>query len=774
MSENHPSAASGGTEPTPTKGPNANRNHANQSSTKSPETEQIQSSQNVTQIKKTPVKVGPASGTSALTTESTPTRSYKVNFVESKMHSATKRKARSDSSELDMSDSESQAEVLKKKIKKDKKKRRRERNRALKNSNASASESEGMDISTATPANTGSKETNKSPENSPVIQVVSDDEETIMSNLEKENIRRKRNSQIRLNIEKKAEEAESSKILEEKEKIANKHNAYSRAWTKISKIKPASKPVYRAVVELGRTAEEREWAEFPVMIEGTDKDNTLKRVFPKQRALEGAGLRGCVRSIRDINNNKWLISLTCKAAQNYAAQIKTLRTNDTDVPVRTWIPGEHTSGVIEGIPTWIPTDDIAQSLMSGNKHVTEVKRLNGREGRPTQCIKITFGVAPLPRKVNLDGGVYGVTPFTAPMARCFNCQGWGHGAWQCKLQAKCAWCGDNAHAPHEKGKKVICPNRKKKCANCGGNHPAFASNGCRKAEDHKLAQMVAAVHAIPLYTVLSKIHNTVQYKDGRVWNDPWAYRKEDFIKREIRQAPLPTTKSNTDQNKPKNPSSVWDSGMAGLSTQTENQNKKSDTPANEVEKTIITQVSNQVPSEVKPAHNDKDKEQMPPPPTPAPQREKTNNQTDRLNIKKKPNQEGLTDASGILERLNKLEGMRDHLDFLGRENRSLAARVNNIGTEVLEKIKKERNEKINEAIQGLKKAKFVSNDERAVAGVLSACLTGIQKGDPKSMIIAIANSMGVDAEAVISGNRKILEAAGSVCLDLGFKENSPK
>ena len=70
--------------------------------------------------------------------------------------------------------------------------------------------------------------------------------------------------------------------------------------------------------------------------------------------------------------------------------------------------------------------------------------------------------------------------------------------------------------------------------------------------------------------------------------------------------------------------------------------------------------------------------------------------------------------------------------------------------------------------KGFKKIKFVSYDERAMAGVLSACLTGIKKGDPKAMVVAIANSMGVDAEAVISGNGKILEAAGSVCLDLGF------
>ena len=49
-------------------------------------------------------------------------------------------------------------------------------------------------------------------------------------------------------------------------------------------------------------------------------------------------------------------------------------------------------------------------------------------------------------------------------------------------------------------KNVLCPNKKKKCANCEGDHPAFESNGCRKAEDFtvKLAQMVAAVHAVPL------------------------------------------------------------------------------------------------------------------------------------------------------------------------------------------------------------------------------------------------------------------------------------
>ena len=87
-----------------------------------------------------------------------------------------------------------------------------------------------------------------------------------------------------------------------------------------------------------------------------------------------------------------------------------------------------------------------------------------------------------------------------------------------------------------------------------------------------MAQMVATVHAFPLYTVLAKIHNTVEYKDGRVWNDPWAYKKEDFIKREHRQAPLPTTKIHTDKNK--NQISVWDSDTAGSSTQIDSQNKK--------------------------------------------------------------------------------------------------------------------------------------------------------------------------------------------------------
>ena len=115
MSENHSSAVFDGTGSTPA-------NQANQNSVKTPEREQNKTSQNMTQITETPVKNGSADGVSAFSTLATPTRKYNINFIESRNNSASKRKARPDSSEFEMSDSESQADALKKKLKKTKRK----------------------------------------------------------------------------------------------------------------------------------------------------------------------------------------------------------------------------------------------------------------------------------------------------------------------------------------------------------------------------------------------------------------------------------------------------------------------------------------------------------------------------------------------------------------------------------------------------------------------------------------------------------------------------
>jgi hypothetical protein len=74
------------------------------------------------------------------------------------------------------------------------------------------------------------------------------------------------------------------------------------------------------------------------------------------------------------------------------------------------------------------------------------------------------------------GGESGVTSIFEHRPRpvqCYNCQGIGHKAFQCKNTQKCAKCAKDGHHHSDCNEAVL------KCVPCGGPHESYSRN-CRK------------------------------------------------------------------------------------------------------------------------------------------------------------------------------------------------------------------------------------------------------------------------------------------------------
>ena len=109
------------------------------------------------------------------------------------------------------------------------------------------------------------------------------------------------------------------------------------------------------------------------------------------------------------------------------------------------------------------------------------------------AVKLTFRSQSLPKKILLFHQSFNVRIFVDKPWQCYNCQGFGHYAKDCRKDPVCVLCSN-------KHKSYDCPEREKqiktlKCKNCHGNHAAYY-NGCEKIKTAKEVEKLRAYNGI--------------------------------------------------------------------------------------------------------------------------------------------------------------------------------------------------------------------------------------------------------------------------------------
>jgi len=138
-------------------------------------------------------------------------------------------------------------------------------------------------------------------------------------------------------------------------------------------------------------------------------------------------------------------------------------------------PARLKKGVVYGIPTDVPEEEIAEELEI--MKVERLYRLINGEKQPTLSVALFFKHdQEIPSEVDFRYKVYTVRSFIPSPVRCYACQRFGHIAKNCRSsKLRCPKCTGN----HEFKDCGITARDSFKCGNCGGAHSA-AHKGCPK------------------------------------------------------------------------------------------------------------------------------------------------------------------------------------------------------------------------------------------------------------------------------------------------------
>lgn len=173
---------------------------------------------------------------------------------------------------------------------------------------------------------------------------------------------------------------------------------------------------------------------------------------------------------KSLANGRILVVCGSKEQREKALSVSSLG----DCGVEVYVPGtgSRAKGVIYGVPTDIPDDDILRNTM-GSK-IVEVRRFQitrDNEKVPSRTVLLTFESAVLPSRIGLGYLSFQVKPYIRPPLRCYHCQGYGHVASVCRFKRKCGKCGGDHKFEDCTATSLCCPN-------CGENHSS-AYKGCR-------------------------------------------------------------------------------------------------------------------------------------------------------------------------------------------------------------------------------------------------------------------------------------------------------
>ena len=145
-------------------------------------------------------------------------------------------------------------------------------------------------------------------------------------------------------------------------------------------------------------------------------------------------------------------------------------------------------GNIGPISPDVSDEEMTEELKESYENVIQAKRIKKRNGENTMVARIEF-TGPLPDYVKYAYRHYKVDQYINDVWQCFNCQGYGHTARECKANTKCVICSGRHTSKDCQKKKES--NFTARCCNCGGYHTA-SYGGCPKYKLAKRAEQIRA------------------------------------------------------------------------------------------------------------------------------------------------------------------------------------------------------------------------------------------------------------------------------------------
>ena len=140
-------------------------------------------------------------------------------------------------------------------------------------------------------------------------------------------------------------------------------------------------------------------------------------------------------------------------------------------------------------------------------NVYRLKKGKGKEITDSLQIKIVFEENDLPSHISLFYQRFQLRQYVERPWQCFNCQGYGHNAKNCKSASRCLLCAGNH-------KYTNCINAEnKKCANCKENHAANY-NGCLYMKKEKYKAKLQAHERISYAEAAQRVKNDQEQTTG--------------------------------------------------------------------------------------------------------------------------------------------------------------------------------------------------------------------------------------------------------------------
>lgn len=135
-------------------------------------------------------------------------------------------------------------------------------------------------------------------------------------------------------------------------------------------------------------------------------------------------------------------------------------------------------------------EELRVSFAEENKMEVKQVRLQKQHTANPEATGVIVSVLKLSDAVRLcnigafwKSQVFRCEPFDPSIrpTQCYKCQQWGHKAYFCKQEAKCARCAGPAHEGGDRNCPLHDEPTKWKCTVCGGNHAAFHRRTCPTA-----------------------------------------------------------------------------------------------------------------------------------------------------------------------------------------------------------------------------------------------------------------------------------------------------
>ena len=173
--------------------------------------------------------------------------------------------------------------------------------------------------------------------------------------------------------------------------------------------------------------------------------------------------------IKPLSSGLLLIEVDQKQTHDKMMQIRKVHDIPVSVSPHSFMNSSKGTIFCDSISR-MTNEEIKEELK--DQDVTDVYRIQKRDGELTPLYILTFSVPTLPKTVKLGYMNCRVRLYIPKPRRCFNCQGYGHGKNTCTHEPVCAKCAETGS---EHPSFDDCRNDPK-CYHCHGDHPASSKD----------------------------------------------------------------------------------------------------------------------------------------------------------------------------------------------------------------------------------------------------------------------------------------------------------